>query len=436
MRPIEQAIFTSTDDRRTGYQITAATAGISAPDARELVVWGPSRDALMDMPPDGESFNFHPLPSGSHCISRTRPAGCECDGGGQGVCTHCLIVPVEVLSRFANNPFAVIRAAREQGVWSSQGMPSATLEPIRIPGGAAAVDEAMLHNVAADPGPENMAAVVQGARTAVCLAVAGASSPVQLLAGLFSCLPPECRLEFSFSTGLKFSPRRPFRIMVLGGDSAERLWLSNYSNVTVLDLGSDTATGATPIDGWSRLIGRTLSTERLSFLAAQLSKRRFDLTLEDLPALGLQLLEELDALAMRGVGVAGEAWSTRPTSTGLRAHAAHRQADKSVKACRATAAPSTCLDSSSPEVLDLLEHLDDLVYDALGGQSGAMEELAATWPRLLGRLGDELLMESREQYLRYALAVWEECINAGSVRDPARAIQALDVLCLLFADAT
>ena len=52
----------------------------------------------------------------------------------------------------------------------------------------------------------------------------------------------------------------------------------------------------------------------------------------------------------------------------------------------------------------------------------------------LGGLGEDLLIESREQYLRYALSVWEECVDAGSIRNPTRAIQALDVLCLLFGD--
>jgi len=46
-----------------------------------------------------------------------------------------------------------------------------------------------------------------------------------------------------------------------------------------------------------------------------------------------------------------------------------------------------------------------------------------------------LLAESREQYLRYAVSVWEELATAGGVRDPARAIQALDVLSVLFGDS-
>ncbi len=402
-----------------------------------MAVWGPSRDALVDASPEAESYNFHPLPSGAYCISRTTPAGWEYDGGGQRLYTHCLIVPPEVLFRFGNNPFAIIRAASEQGHWRNPAMPCPPLKPLRLTGGATAVDTAVLGQMAVDPGPENAAALVQAARQAICLAVAGAARPAELMAGVMSCLPPECRLELSFSTGLKFSPRRPFRIVALSGDLAERLWVANYANVTVLDLGTGAASRSTPLDGWSLLVERLLSTGHFPFLAEQLSKRRSDLTLDDLPALGLQLLEDLDAWEFGGIAGLIEAREHRPAKPGPRAHAAHRQFEKSREAGTAvSAATSIDCDPTSPQVVQSLEHLDDLVYEAIGGPPTAIKELQAAWPKLVQELGEDLLIESREQYLRYALSVWEECVDSNSVRDPARAIQALDVLCLLFGDAT
>ena len=137
------------------------------------------------------------------------------------------------------------------------------------------------------------------------------------MAGLFSCLPPECRLEFSFSTGLKFSPWRPFRLVALSDDPAERLWVAGYPNVTVLELGEDATPSAIPLDGWATLVERTLATDHISFLAGQISRRRFDLTLDDLPALGLQLLESLDGSEFRGDDAsmwpdAPPTWHARP----------------------------------------------------------------------------------------------------------------------------
>ena len=76
------------------------------------------------------------------------------------------------------------------------------------------------------------------------------------------------------------------------------------------------------------------------------------------------------------------------------------------------------------------------VYDAINGRPGAMERLEDTWPKLTSGLDEELLAVSREQYLRYALSVWDQCVDARGLRQPARAVQAVDVLCLLFGDAS
>jgi hypothetical protein len=293
-----------------------------------------------------------------------------------------------------------------------------------------------------------MAALVQAALDAACLAVSGEPSAAELIAGLFSCLPPQCRAEFSFSTGLKFTSRRPFRVVALSGDRAEHRWIARQHNVVVLDLCQDLPAGAAPVDGWARLIGRVLAAGRTSFLAAELAKPRSDLTANDLDALGLQLLEELDSSRFREK----ETVEQRPASPGPGeeqtvkagtispglAHAAHHQFAKSSAAAAtrlAAAAPSHAIAPDSPAVLARLEHLDDVVYEALSGDQSAAESLQTLWPAVLADLGEHLVAESREQYLRYALTIWEECVDASGMRDPTRAVQALDVLCVLFDQA-
>ena len=90
----------------------------------------------------------------------------------------------------------------------------------------------------------------------------------------------------------------------------------------------------------------------------------------------------------------------------------------------------------SPETLDKLEKLDDIVYEAINGQHGVMERLEAAWPVLAAELDEELLTVSRKQYLRYALSVWDQCIGGRRPPAPTRAVAAVDVLCLLFGDAS
>ena len=118
------------------------------------------------------------------------------------------------------------------------------------------------------------------------------------------------------------------------------------------------------------------------------------------------------------------------------AHEAHSRFQKDP--CRSAAAkppgpvPSQLLNPSDPKVVHKLEHLDDLVYDAVAGKADAMDDLRAFWPQVRDDLGDQLLAESQEQYLRYALSTWVGCVETEAVRDPSRAIQSLEVLCVLF----
>jgi hypothetical protein len=429
MKCIEQAIYTSAEtDRGAEYRVVARSAGLCDDDARELSVWEPSRDALLDMSAEAESFNFHPLPSGAYCVSRSVPAGWE-HGGGRRVHTHCLIVPTEVLARFANNPFPIFQTMSERGLWRVPSDSAAPLEPFLLPGGAATVDPTLLHQLSKDPGPQRMAALIQRATNAVCLAIGGVRQTSTLIAGLFNCLPMEVRLEFSFSTGLRFSPWRPFRIVTLSDDPAERLWVATYPNVSVLELGRGATLGTSPLDSWASFIERALTADQIPLMATQLSKKRPELTPNELPALGLQMLEELDAVEI-GEKVPHEAAALHASL----AHVAHQRFEKTKQAA-AGIQNIPAVERSGlhpPQVLEKLELLDDLVYEAISGKIESMDHLREAWPKLLDELGDAMLAESREQYLRYALSIWTECAQGGNIRDPVRAIQALDVLCLLF----
>ncbi|MGA2035656.1 MAG: hypothetical protein ABSG68_25690 [Thermoguttaceae bacterium] len=128
-----------------------------------------------------------------------------------------------------------------------------------------------------------------------------------------------------------------------------------------------------------------------------------------------------------------------PSSEPLRAHAAHTKFQKSIVS-RATgdAAPPGDADGVPPVILEKLEALDDAVFEAMAGQSEALEKLRTLWPAVLGQMGEvgpELVAESCEQYLHYALRIWEDCLDGRGLRDPARAISALEVLCVLFDEA-
>lgn len=85
-----------------------------------------------------------------------------------------------------------------------------------------------------------------------------------------------------------------------------------------------------------------------------------------------------------------------------------------------------------PKALETLELLDDLVFESIAGKPGAIDQLKALWPTALAQVGNELIDESREQYLQHALRVWKECVDGDQIHNPALAVSTMDVICLLF----
>ena len=80
-----------------------------------------------------------------------------------------------------------------------------------------------------------------------------------------------------------------------------------------------------------------------------------------------------------------------------------------------------------------MERLDTLVFQAMAGQTRALEEMRVAWPAVQLELPVELITQVREEYLKYALTIWNRYL-AHDLPDPARAVDALEVMCLLFDD--
>lgn len=433
---VEQAVFTSApSDQGGGYRLVAASPGVSTEDARALACWGPSHDSLLGTGPEALSISFHPLPTGGYCLGRTTCDGWEYSGrGGHRIYTQFFVVPADVLGRFANNPFALLRALVACGAVEVRAEIPESLPALSVAGRAAAIDQVLLARLAANPGPQWLAQLVRAALESPGLAIRSPLGVEPLVAGLMSCLPPECRTEFTFSTGLRFSTQRPFRIMAADDDGVQ-LRRMQQQGYRILEVAGDPP--ATSLDGWPRLIEHILTTGHIAFLATQMAKRRFELVPNDLPALSLQLLEELDATLLRSGQHPRRHERPREPADGFRqAHAPHARTEGASRPTETRpahkAGPSARLDPNSPAVLQQLERLDDLVFEAIAGHTAALDELAQLWPNLREELGLELLAESREQYLRYALSIWEESNEAGGARSPIRAGRALEVLCVLF----
>jgi hypothetical protein len=454
---IDQAIFTSqATPTGDGYRLVATSSGVTPPEAHELALWGPSHDSLVDRGPSASSINFHQLVSGRYCVSKTTIAGGEYSRrGGLRVYTQSLLLSGEDFQRFANNPFALLRAASAQGKMQPYDAVPPSLEPIRLAGKTPPADYGLLNELLSAPGLDCLAALIDAALTARQLIIISSGQRQHLIAGLFNCLPIECRTPFSFMTGLKPSPARPFRIICQPEESSETRRLCRDRSVRVFRLLDPPPPLQT---AWARYVKQILARGKSYALASQLAISRGKLDLESLEPFAESLLTAADDDS-RAID-AGEPFDVFPRLAQVAPEATDDDAIQgSVEAGsrRAPHATGPALSVLRPEpmtssmnrpaqtlsrsagqtnlqTLEALELLDDTVFAAIAGSTEALERLKQLWPTTLSQVGSRELEESREHYIRRALASWRRFSQEKDVGDPQRALRAIEVVCTLIGE--
>ena len=88
------------------------------------------------------------------------------------------------------------------------------------------------------------------------------------------------------------------------------------------------------------------------------------------------------------------------------------------------------LHPESREAAELLESLDDAMFMAIAGEAAIVAAARLLWAEAMQRLPGELVEESREQYLRYAVEVTQHP-PGDEPRDPAKSLIAIEMIELL-----
>jgi len=441
---IERAIFTSAQtDRAQGYQLVGRTADIDEPTARELTIWCPSHDGLIDRSESASSLNFHQLGKRRFCISRTIADGAEYSGRhGHRLTTHCLIVSAETMGCWANSPWALMNDALESGQMVISRPIPRYLKPFRLTERSPAFDGKLVKRLAERFGATRWAKLLEIAVSKKSVGFVGSERDSQtfehvndVIAGLHYCLPFECRSEFSFTSGLRFSPRRSFRWVTLEPNASRQRQVARQYGVTVVDLDDPSSLdrlidGSAPRHGWAAFVAECIRRSNLLPLEVALQQRDPKLNLQSLSRHGDQLLRNMVA-SPRTVNGNGK----RDPAAGepKQADAAHDLSSKPIAqrriGCR-TLRPSRSIFPDEPEVVEKLETFDDTLYDAVAGDDVSLDRLRKLWRDLLDVLGEDRVEQSREYYLRHTLSVWNDFINQGA-GGQERATAALDVVCLL-----
>jgi hypothetical protein len=454
---IEQAIFTSTNGpTNCGYRLVATSPEVTTDESQELARWGPSHDSLLESDAAASSIHFHGLASGRLCIGKSSHAGSEYSGrGGLRVYTQSLVIAREDFVRFANNPFAVIRAATAQGRMQVLETVPPQLEPLRLSGKTPAVDHALLADVLSRFGLDVVIGLVDAVLTSQQVILVGDRARQPLIAALLNCLPVECRAELSFATGLKPSPRRHFRILCLGEENNEtRRWART---TRALVFRPDDARRAEPKSAWAQYLQQVLSTGRTHMLGSHLAQERPALSLAGLDTLASELaLEEERSIVDDSTESATEPDEVFPrlasvcmdelnsvrsrhdtNSSGGRFAPGPLTTPAIIEKRQPIASPpkgETALCGSAVPALEALERLDDLVFAALAGDSVALDQLPGFWDRTLAQWGTRELAESREHYVRRALAAWRRAQSSVDAADAELATKAIEVVCSLYGE--
>ncbi|MFV1965791.1 MAG: hypothetical protein ACC628_10240 [Pirellulaceae bacterium] len=209
---VEQALFTSAcTSRMLGYHLVARSDGIRDNLARKLSPWCPTHASLLEDDLGASSLSFFAIGEEWLALARSVYGGPEYSNrGGLQIVTQILVLRREQLAGYEYNPLALARTARALGYLRLTGSPPERLPTLDLPkrtligqhtpppptrSEAEAMDQAMRR-------------FEQKRRVAlVCL-----KNPLDTAEQCLCRSTSRQRLEVSFTTGLKPSAHRPFRL--------------------------------------------------------------------------------------------------------------------------------------------------------------------------------------------------------------------------------
>jgi hypothetical protein len=235
---LEQAVFTSVKRvRLDGYQLAGHSPGLTEQHVHELTTWGPAHDSLWDTRRDARSVNFFPLTTGEFCLSWTTAAGQEYSARGGGrVYTQCFVLPREALVRFVCDPFLILRALAAAGRLVVLDDVPERLPTVPLLGRSEGPDGALMQQVLDEVGIQVFDELAEAVVTSSCVAVVTSGHVERLFQALLHAHGHEERLKISFTTGLKDSPRRPFRLYVLPNDPSLVRQSQRMRSARIIDL--------------------------------------------------------------------------------------------------------------------------------------------------------------------------------------------------------
>ncbi len=231
---VEQAVYTSIQgDQVHGYHLVARSPGIDDSLAQLLTHWGPSHGALISAKPNASSLNFHSADKNWFAVTRSVYGDWEySDRGGLRLMTLMLLLTADQMAKHRWDPLELSQRARSIGALRLQLDLPQQLPRIELP-----IPMKFSADVTSSDDPTPWAArarqiVDAGGRVALI----GSLNPLDILAQIIELTPLEERFNLDFTTGLRPSLHRPFRIHFLPSDEQELARQLVSQGVTRIDV--------------------------------------------------------------------------------------------------------------------------------------------------------------------------------------------------------
>lgn len=212
--PTDQAIFTSMARRgKSGYHVVARSPGLTESEAGMVATWSPSHGGLIVDPSNEVSVSFYPLPTGRFALARCREGRAEYSGrGGKQLYTHALVIDAARLKQAGYQPFSIYRDALALGCFHYRPDPEPVLKPLEL---SSLYPQAQVETTASlirELGLAAVEAVVSRLDAGQTVEYPYAGDRAALAEFLIGRLPADAVLRTSFSTSLRASSVRPFRL--------------------------------------------------------------------------------------------------------------------------------------------------------------------------------------------------------------------------------
>jgi len=249
---LQQATFTSARTSRSdGYHLISRSRGVDQAAARALSMWGPSHDSLL--PSASSAVSYFRLPGGEFCVARTTREELEHSGRCKRIHTHMLLISPADFAKLEFHPILLHELARSVEQFRTAIPSSELADEVELPWPNTKIELELLERVTLADEMGLVPGLCEAVSSGGKIGLVHAARPLHLLAGLFFWMPQELRAEVSFTSGLKYSPRRDFRLLCLEDKPAE-LRQHARRGIAPLDIADEANFAPTPPDGWQAVM--------------------------------------------------------------------------------------------------------------------------------------------------------------------------------------